>query len=381
MTDRDSQGAADLDNGGHDDGSSHSPDSDGDGDGRTQTDSPPASQPDSLHATDSRLDDLLQWLFLYGNRIAFSSALLVGVFVACLLLIRVQLITPAEADDITAIAAALIGGMLPFITVVLAINQLILSAEFGTTGAFFERLEATRDYRRTIEDHTGTQPSPAEPSDFLRVLIEAKRRTALGLQNICRGAPDALRADVEAYVSMTIPRDAEAIAALDDATFGTFDVISVILHYNDPWQLQEVRQLRSTHRHALSAAAENQLDRLEDLLGDIHVARQYFKTVHMQQELADLSKLLLYVGFPTLLGGSFVVVAYGNLLALELHPWVYVAVVSTTITALFSPFAVLLAYVLRIATVARRTAADFGPFVLQERVPGEDLETERNDGE
>ena len=64
----------------------------------------------------------------------------------------------------------------------------------------------------------------------------------------------------------------------------------------------------------------------------------------MQQELADLSKILLYVGFPTLLAGAFVVLPYGNLLALELHPYVYVVVVAATITALFSPFAVLLAY-------------------------------------
>lgn len=158
-------------------------------------------------------------------------------------------------------------------------------------------------------------------------------------------------------------------------TFGTFELIAVILHYNDPWQLQEVRKIREHHRFELSTAADNQLERLEDLLGDIHVARQYFKTVYMQQELADLSKILLYVGFPTLLGGAFVILAYDNLLALALHPWLYVVVVAATITALFSPFAVLLAYVLRIATIARRTAADFGPFVLQQQLPREDVET------
>ncbi|WP_049928129.1 hypothetical protein [Halopiger goleimassiliensis] len=335
----------------------------------------PASQPDPLVGGDSIADRALHWLYLDGDRRVLSGLLLAGVFAACLLLIAADLITPAAAGDVTAIAAALIGGMLPFITVVLAINQLILSEEFGTTGAFFERLEATREYRRSIESHTGYRPSPVEPSEFLRVLIESKRRTALGLRNVCRDATPELRDAVDDYVSLTAPRDEDAIETLEGATFGTFDVIAVIVHYNDPWQLQEVRKLREHHSHDLSEAAENQLDRLEELLGDIHVARQYFKTVHMQQELADLSKILLYVGFPTLLGGSFVIVGYGNLLALEFHPWVYVAVVSVTITALFSPFAVLLAYVLRIATIARRTAADFGPFVLQQQLPREDLET------
>ncbi|MEY7850216.1 hypothetical protein AB7C87_13565 [Natrarchaeobius sp. A-rgal3] len=338
-------------------------------------DDPPASQPDPLVGGGSIWDNLLHWVYLDGDRRVLTAALLVGVFGASLALIAADLITPAEAGDITAISAALVGGMLPFITVVLAINQLILSEEFGTTGAFFERLEETRDYRRSIENHTGYRPSPAEPSAFLRVLIESKRRTALGLKNVCADGPPELRAAVDDYVATTEPRDIDAIDTLEDATFGTFDVIAVIIHYNDPWQLQEVRQIREIHYHDLPEAAENQLDRLEDLLRDIHVARQYFKTVHMQQELADLSKILLYVGFPTLLGGAFVIVAYGNLLALEFHPYVYVVVVSATITALFSPFAVLLAYVLRIATVARRTAADFGPFVLQQQVPTEETET------
>ncbi|MFP8951357.1 hypothetical protein ACLI4Z_00090 [Natrialbaceae archaeon A-arb3/5] len=362
MTDRDSGGD-------HDSAGDHLETTEIDDEG------PPASQPDPLVGSDSRVDALLHWIYLDGDRTVLSGALLVGVFGACLLLISADLITPAEAGDITAIAAALVGGMLPFITVVLAINQLILSEEFGTTGTFFERLEETRKYRRSIEFHTGYRPSPAEPSAFLRTLIEAKRRTGFGLQNVCADAPAELRDAVDEYVDTTKPRDEGAIETLDGATFGTFDVIVVIIHYNDPWQLQEVRQIRESHHHALSEAAERQLDRLEDLLRDIHVARQYFKTVHMQQELADLSKILLYVGFPTLLGGAFIIVAYSNLLALDFHPYVYVVVVSATITALFSPFAVLLAYVLRIATIARRTAADFGPFVLQQQIPREDIET------
>ncbi|WP_276254897.1 hypothetical protein [Halomontanus rarus] len=338
---------------------------------------PPASQPDPLASGGSRLDAALDWIYLQGDRGVLSGLILGGVFGVSLLLIRGDLITPAEAGDVTALSAALVGGMLPFITVVLAINQLILSEEFGTTGAFFERLEASREFRRSVEAHTGYRPSPVEPSAFLRSLIEAKRRTERGLQNVCHGSdsnPD-LRADVDDYVEFTAPRDDDAVETLARTTFGTFTVIDVILHYNDPWQLQEVRQIRDRHRFRLSEAAENQLERLEELLQDIHVTRQYFKTVYMQQELADLSKILLYVGFPTLLGGAFIIVSYGNLLALQLHPYVYVLVVSATITALFSPFAVLLVYVLRIATIARRTAADFGPFVLQEQLPGEDLET------
>ncbi|WP_336343031.1 hypothetical protein [Halalkalicoccus ordinarius] len=335
-------------------------------------DDPPESQPDPGLGERLNVEEVTRWIYLDGHRGLLSAGLLVCVFVASLVLIRGGLITPSEAGDVTELAGSLIGGMLPFITVVLAINQLILSEEFGTTGTFFERLEETREYRRGIENHTGIRPTPVEPSEFLRVLIAKKRQTALGLREVCTDASEGLRAEVEEFVETTETRDQEAVEVLEDATFGTFEVIGVIIDYDDPWQLQVVRRIQEHYAEELSEAADGQLDRLEELLQDVHVARQYFKTVHMQQELADLSKVLLYVGFPTLLGGGFVILGYGNLLELELHPYVYVAVVSTTITALFSPFAVLIVYVLRIATVARRTAADFGPFVLQRGLPDDE---------
>lgn len=71
------------------------------------------------------------------------------------------------------------------------------------------------------------------------------------------------------------------------------------------------------------------------------------------------------MGFPALTAGGFLILMYGNLLALSLGRPFYVFLVSATVTVVFAPFVVLLAYVLRIATVAQWTAADFGPFLLQ----------------
>ena len=341
----------------------------------SEPDAPSAAQPDRSLWDWLEVEGVSRWLFLTGDRHLLSALLLGLVFLVSLALIHAGAITPAEEGGITDLSASLIGGMLPFITVVLAINQLILSEEFGTAGTFFERLDETRDFRRTIEDHTGSRPSPVDPAEFLRTLIEAKRRAGLGMQNVSREESTPVQGAIDEYVRSTESVDRDAIETLGDATFGTFSVIAVILDYNDPWQLQVVRRIREDYRSTLSEPIERQADRVEELLRDIHIARQYFKTVYMQQELADLSKILLYVGFPTLLGGAFVVIAYDNLLAMALHPWVYALVVSATITALFSPFAVLLFYVLRIATIARRTAADFGPFVLQKELPSEDRET------
>lgn len=140
-------------------------------DDRDGQDDPPQSQPDQGVGKRLSLEGVTRWIYLDGHRGVVSGVLLVGVFGTSLVLIRGGLITPAEAGDITALSSALIGGMLPFITVVLAINQLILSEEFGTAGTFLERLEETREYRRDIEEQMGIRPSPAEPSEFLRAMI------------------------------------------------------------------------------------------------------------------------------------------------------------------------------------------------------------------
>jgi hypothetical protein len=179
--------------------------------------------------------------------------------------------------------------MLPFITVVLAINQLILSAEFGTTGAFRERLEETHRYREEIEEHTNVSPSPVEPSAFLRTPIRKKREVSSGLRDASADVSPALRETIDGYVGSTMPKDDDAVDQLEGGTFGAFAGISTILDYNDPWQLREVRRIRERFEDELSEAMDDRfalyamdmrgfgnssyeqpVDSLADLAGDVH---------------------------------------------------------------------------------------------------------------
>lgn len=93
--------------------------------------------------------------------------------------------------------------------------------------------------------------------------------------------------------------------------------------------------------------------------------------MYAQQELADLSALLSITGFLALLVGSVIAVSYENVLAFNPGRPALMVVVSAAITVLFAPFVVFLVYLFRIALVARRTVADFGPFLLQRGIPGE----------
>lgn len=126
--------------------------------------------------------------------------------------------------------------------------------------------------------------------------------------------------------------------------------------------LYAARTIRTHHADELPDDALDTLETLVELLGHLAIARQSFKTLYTQYELASLSKLLLYVGFPTLLGGGIFMMTYGPIIEAVGDPATLVVVVSVVVTLVFLPFVVLLVYTFRIATIASRTA-DFGPFV------------------
>ena len=151
-------------------------------------------------------------------------------------------------------------------------------------------------------------------------------------------------------------------AALDEANFGTFDALSSVLGHFNGGHLYRARSLSTEYSDELSNDACETFDELIELFRQLAVARQMFKTLYTQPTLAHLSKLLLYVGFPTLLGGGVFLMAYGSIIDTVDSPLLLLFVVSTVVTLVFLPLIVLLAYTLRIATIASRTA-DFGPFV------------------
>ncbi|WP_255169438.1 hypothetical protein [Natrononativus amylolyticus] len=317
-------------------------------------------------------DDLRRWALLDGTRLVVAGLLTGFVFVLFLALGAAGLIPTEDFGPLRTMVGAVLGGTLPFITVVLAINQLILSAEFGTTGTFRNRLEETREFRSTVERDVDIDLSPADPAQFLRTLVLAARERAIALRTAAdeTATDEAFRERVDHYVADVVAEMDAGADELETARFGTFDVTSVILDLDDPLHLQRARRLRVEHE--IDDEVATAIADLETVLDDIHVARQYFKTVHIQQELANLSRLLLYVGFLALVVGGSLLLAdtrLGEFITSDALSLLLVALIASVVVL---PFTVLFAYVLRIATVARRTAADFGPFLLQQRIPEED---------
>jgi hypothetical protein len=264
-----------------------------------------------------------------------------------------------SADSVDTVFQALIGATVTGVTLVLTLNQLVLSQELGAVGDQRERMDGAMTFRDDVRDLLGETP-PAEPSAFLRGIVDeiADRATAVG-----NSGP--IDDDLESMLDGTV-RNAETVSErLDGASFGEFDVVRAALDFNYSWKLHVTQ--RALDRDDLSEATRESLEALAEALHLFAPAREHFKTLYFQAELIELSRTVLYTAIPALVAAIGVVFyvdveAYtGTLLGVNTG----VLLVSAAAAVVISPFAVLLAYVLRIATVTGRTLS-IGPFILRE---------------
>ena len=322
------------------------------------------------------------WVFLDADRrlvalggLAFVFLSLVAVGVALPGPSREQLLS---GDPVETAFQALITAIVTGVTLVVTLNQLVLSQELGPVGDQRDRLEGAMGFRGDVEAALDAPVSPPDPASFLQSLVELVRRRAEALRSAA-GDDDG---PVEAYADAVSGNAAAVSEQLEGARFGTFDVLSAALDFNYSWKIYEARRLRAARGDDLDDAARAAVDDVVDTLSLFGPAREHFKTLYFQWELIDLSRMILYAAFPALvvaLCGVFFLgdpgIVEGSVAGID----AFLVVVSLAVTVALSPFVLLLAYILRIATVAKRTLA-IGPFVLRDTRRGGREPPERRGG-
>lgn len=297
-----------------------------------------------------------EWFLLNGRRHLVFVVALVALFWTFTLLVMSGLVPLGSTQPLFYLFGGLISGNLTVITVVVAINQLLLSQEFYTPNELESQMEGIVDYREGIRDAVDQVP-PVEPLGFLRLLVESSREEAQSLGGLAfTEAGGELHDELEPIVTDLTAKADEVDALLQRSDPSTFDVLSTTLATNYSKGVNRLRRILYRHDR-LPEDVAGSIETLIHHLEDIDVARQYFKTIYLQEELASLSKQLFYVGL-----ASLAVVSTGLLLltssaGASVPPRQFALVVPGLITAGFAPITLLFVYILRIATVSKRTAA------------------------
>jgi hypothetical protein len=317
-------------------------------------------------------DTRLSYLLVEADRRLVTAGLLAGVLGSLLLVVAVVPGSEAavrSSDPIETLFQALVGATVTGVTLVLTLNQLVLSQELGAAGDQRERMDGAMEFRQDVADFLEDPVAPAEPSAFLRAMVTATAARAETLGDSVVDDPDdeATKGVRDLADGVTTAADG-VVDSLLDSTFGQYEVVDAALDFEYSRKLYRARRLRTAYADELSDETCETLAELEGLLRLFGPAREHFKTLYFQSELVDLSRFVLFASLPSLV----VTVSMLAFFDASVVPATTVlgiggaALVVCVATALaLVPFLVLLSYVLRIATITGRTLS-IGPFILRE---------------
>lgn len=313
---------------------------------------------------------VVEWFLLDASRMTVTGILTVFCFV--LLMAFGALDLPLQSifsrgDTIETLFQTLIGVLITGMTLVVSINQLVLSQEFGSLGRQRERMEKSMRFRK--ESETEFQwTGPPEPDRFLETLIDTSVDRAKVLRSTVEGNPDrTLQERVDRFVER-VTTSAEGInTRLSDARFGEFTILRAALDYNYSWKIYVIRRVYLEHEESLSDDERQAFGDVVEILELFGPAEEFFKAHYLQWELVNLSRRILFTGIPALIvliGAALYLkptVVSGSVLGIPALIWL----ITLGVTFALVPFFVFTAYVLRTASIAKESGA-IGPFILHE---------------
>ncbi|WP_254534773.1 hypothetical protein [Halomarina litorea] len=311
------------------------------------------------------------WVLLKANRLVLTGVLASLMFVAFVVSGAVLFPpfrqTAITTDVLDTIFTTMTSAVLTGVTLIVSINQLVISQENGPLGDQRQRMSATLDYRDYASELLGTT-TPADPSMFLRALVSATgQRARTFRESIEDSDNEDLKEEVDAFVDSLIENAEEVRDELDGATFGTFDVLFAALNYNYAWKIFQTDRISDEYDSALSDEQQGDLYQLRSSLAMFGPAREHIKTLYFQWALTSLSQLIIYAALPALVVSgimmSFVdgTTFTGSTLGISDILWVTAGALTLTLV----PFLLFVSYISRIATVAKRTLA-IGPLILRD---------------
>ncbi|MBV0926063.1 hypothetical protein KTS45_17805 [Halomicroarcula limicola] len=311
------------------------------------------------------------WVMLGANRLLITGLLALTVFVA-VLVVGTQFYPGFHADlqtedTIETIFSTMIGAIITGTTLVVTISQLVISQENGPLGDQHERMSSTmnvRDYTRDLVD----RPVPADPSAFLRNIIDASGDRARKLRDsISDKDDDELKAEVNEFTTSLLGNGQQVREQLDGASFGSFDVLFAALNYNYGWKIFQAERIKYDYQDSLTDDEKELIEQLRTTLSMFGPGREHVKTLYFEWALINLSQLILYISVPALIvAGGMLAFVDGTSVT---GSFVGVAHITILVTAAFTvtllPHLLLVSYIARVATVAKRTLA-IGPLILRE---------------
>lgn len=311
---------------------------------------------------DSERSRTLQWLLIEGDRFVVTLVQIAVVFALTLALVQGGWLAIGPSSSLPhMLGAGGLAGLLTLLTVTLSINQLTLSRMFGSPESLEETLEGTVAFRNSVERLAGEHGVTNDPGAFVSVVAAALADAVDRLGDSLPADPET--ADDVAAFADTVGSYAEDLSSVEESD-ATAAVLARLLGPAYADNLTVAHSLQRTHREGLSPTVADRLDDVVSLLEAIAVARQFFKTLVVQRDLARLSRQLLVMAPVSTLAVIYLTAAYTTHTVTIPYPYRPLAV-TIVVTLLYAPLAEIVSTLLRVATVTINSVS-VGPFVPPE---------------
>ena len=318
----------------------------------------------SLSGGEATTDGFRRWFLLEGDRRVIIGGLLATVFVGSVVLGLTNVIGVRNGTFVTTMFSTIIAGLFSFVPIVIGVNQLALARLFGAPGtpdSIRGKFDSLRKFRSNVEAMApDVAVAPTKPAQFLSVVVRIiEERICAVHEAVADDSNPRLRREVDEYLRAVL-EEAEGVSdRLRGEDSSLFELLVGLMRGDFSELINDARRIRVTRSEGLSATAEESLGELAEALVAADVLREYFKIIYFQQELAKLSRLLAYSGIAAVLTSILTVMIYSGE-STQGNGIGFLLLIGLSLTIAFTPFAVLFAYVLRIATIVRRTAAPGG---------------------
>jgi len=313
--------------------------------------------------------NLVRWILLDGNRMAVSGAILTIVYVVLLTTgviwtFEMQKIL-TETSTVENILETFMSGIILLVSIVVSINSIVLSQDIASVQSQEDRTRGTWEFRAKIGEVTETGESPSDPGAFIELMAKVITDRAETLADRAKGIEEEFAYEIVEYTE-SVSRSIERLVEIDEGGYGDFAPLWAALEVDYGRFLNRSRALRGAHQEQIPDSCDREWDRFIEAIQMFAVGREHFKTLYYNKEISVLSRDLLVVSLPAILFTATAILAINASVLPDFWLFgvpplqVFVAIV---VTVALVPYVVLTSYMLRISTVALRTATG-GPFHL-----------------
>lgn len=215
-----------------------------------------------------------------------------------------------------------------------------------------------RNYRQNVSETTHQGMTPVRPSGFFLLLFRSIHQDVRSLEDREWTIEDEqakqdlndLVADLSEHTRAVLDLLEESDAGLVFALFTTLS--ADYARYTDTiWYIQ------SEYGEELPDSTNETIDRIIDTIEHIDVARRIFKTTFIQSELTALSRRLLYIGLPALLGAITLMLLFTAPTQTPISGTFVSVAIPVVVTAGLAPIITLAGSILRLAALTGRDTA------------------------